>query len=68
MAITRSRGGDILPGFDCETGQATGFTAAEWHYRTKDMKRVYSELTASVRVYEDDKLRYEIFATMSELR
>ena len=66
MAII-NRGGEILPGFDCETGEAIGFTAAEWHYRTHGMRRVFNEFTQSIRVYADNKLRYEIYALESEL-
>ena len=62
------RGGEILPGFDCETDEAIGFTAAEWHYRIKAMTKVYDGFTMTVRVYEKDKLRYEIFASESQLR
>lgn len=68
MAVTHSRGGEILPGFDCETGKAIGFTAAEWRFRIKDMKTVVDNFTMTVRVYQGDKLRYEIYATASELR
>ncbi len=67
MAIM-NRGGEILPGFDAETGKAVGFTGAEWHYRTKGMRREYNVLTNSTLVYENQKLRYEIYATESELR
>jgi hypothetical protein len=63
-----NRGGEILPGFDCETGKAIGFTAAEWFYRTKAMTRVYDGFTMTVRVYDKDKLRYEIFASEFQLR
>lgn len=67
MAIMHSRG-EPLPGFDCTNGQAISLTAAEWRYRTKDMKLVYDNFTGSVRAYENDKVRYEIFATRSELQ
>lgn len=67
MAIM-NRGGEILPGFDCETGKAISYTAAEWNYRTKTMVKVYDGFTMSVRVYENDKLRYEIYASAFELQ
>lgn len=67
MAYSRSRG-EILPGFDCETGKAIGFTAAEWRYRTQGMKLSTDLSTMSIRVYADNKLRYEIYAQESELR
>jgi hypothetical protein len=68
MGSFHRRGGDILPGFDCETGKAIGFTGAEWQYRIQGMRRVYDAYTNSIRVYVEDKLRYEIYATESELR
>lgn len=67
MAFHHGRG-EPLPGFDCETGKAIGFTAAEWRYRIKGMKLVYDNFTMSVRAYADNKLRYEIYAQESELR
>lgn len=68
MATTYGRGGEILPGFDCETGKAVGYTRAEWRYRIKDMKLMHDAFTASIRAYVDNKLRYEIYATASELQ
>ena len=53
-------GGEIFPGFDCTTGEAIGYTGAEWQYRTKRMKLVHDKYTQRTRVYEDGKLRYEI--------
>jgi hypothetical protein len=67
MAIHPSRG-EVLPGFDCETGKAVGYTGAEWHYRLRDMKLVNDNFTMTVRAYVGDKLRYEIYASTSELR
>ena len=67
MAISPSRGA-LLPGFDCVSGEAISLTAAEWRYRTKDMKLVFDNFTGSVRAYENDKVRYEIFATYSEFQ
>lgn len=67
MAIM-NLGGAILPGFDCETGKAIGFTGAEWRYHIKGMKVVIDNFTLTARVYEGEKLRYEIYALESELR
>ena len=67
MAIS-PRGGEILPGFDCETGKAIGFTGGEWRYRTKGMRFVTDNFTLTTRVYEGDKLRYEIFALERDIR
>lgn len=67
MAISPSRGAP-LPGFDCETGKALSYNAAEWRYRTHGMKLVSDNFTGTVRVYVEDKLRYEIYATAAELQ
>jgi hypothetical protein len=66
MAIM-NLGGAILPGFDCETGKAIGLNASEWQHRIKGMKIIIDYFTLNVRVYEGEKLRYEIYALESEL-
>jgi hypothetical protein len=66
--VNSGLGGVILPGFDCETGKAIGFTAAEWRYHTKGMRLVIDNFTLTARMYEGEKLRYEIYALESELQ
>ena len=66
MAIQRR--GDLLPGFDSETGKAMDLHAAEWLSRIKGMRVVYDNFTMTIRVYDGDKLRYEVMALQSELR
>lgn len=36
MGRRRSQG-DIIPGFDCSTGEAVGYIRDEWDKRTKDL-------------------------------
>lgn len=62
----QSRGGEIIPGFDCSTGQAVGYNWDQWHQlcKGKSMRlypgyqRVYEPQTSTpiFEIFTEEKI------------
>lgn len=58
MITSRGRG-DFIPGFDCTTGEAVGYTWSEWQERCRGLR--VEQRTESILVFDEHGLRYEIY-------
>jgi hypothetical protein len=63
----RSREGDILPGFDCQTGKAVGYNHEQWKRLCKD--HPWKQYPGYIRVYDRATRTpmYEIFTEVNFL-